>query len=105
MILIAPLLLILSSGAENSSDGLRQAVGQVQRETNGKILSARTVTVGNDQLYRIKVLTDEGKVQTRTIRSVVQTSDPVSAAGRKVKPKPPDETGRPDPPERSDSKE
>lgn len=46
---------------------LQDAVQRVQRETGGRILSAETVRVGRQKLYRVKVLTPEGRVQVITV--------------------------------------
>ena len=46
---------------------LQDAVDRVQRETGGKILSAETVQQGRASVYRIKVLTREGRVQVVTV--------------------------------------
>ena len=51
---------------------LQEAVERVQQETGGKILSAETVRIGRQKMFRIKVLTPDGRVR------VVQ----VPAAGR-----------------------
>lgn len=67
------LVLILAAGLSiaapegNGRDELRAAADEVQRESNGKILSARTVNYGRQRMHRIKVLTDEGRVQVRTV--------------------------------------
>ena len=46
---------------------LQDAVERVQRQTGGRILSAETVRVGRQKLYRVKVLTPEGRVQVITV--------------------------------------
>jgi hypothetical protein len=51
---------------------LQEAVERVQQETGGKILSAETVRIGRQKMFRIKVLTPDGRVR------VVQ----IPAAGR-----------------------
>jgi len=66
------------SGVEFGSDGdtglrvaqngggksLSEAVEQVRRQTNGRILSAQTKVKGNREVHHIKVLTKDGKVRT-----------------------------------------
>jgi hypothetical protein len=42
---------------------LKQAVAKVQRESGGKILSARTMKTAQGDAYRIKVLTPQGRVR------------------------------------------
>ncbi len=42
---------------------LQEAVAQVERETGGKILSAETIRVGRNMIYRIKVLTPDGRIR------------------------------------------
>lgn len=48
------------------SDGmtLSQAIESVRRQTNGRILDARTTVSGNREMHHIKVLTKDGKVRT-----------------------------------------
>jgi hypothetical protein len=48
---------------------LEQAVRQVQHQTQGHILAADTVSRGRTNVYRIKVLTPQGKVQVMQLRS------------------------------------
>lgn len=42
---------------------LQEAVAEVESQTGGKILSAETIRVGRQVIYRIKVLTPEGRIQ------------------------------------------
>jgi len=42
---------------------LEQAVAKVQRETNGRILTAETVTRNGQSVHRIKVLLPNGNVR------------------------------------------
>lgn len=46
---------------------LDQAVEQVRRQYNGRIVSAETRVSGNREIHYIKVLTDDGKVKTVTV--------------------------------------
>lgn len=48
---------------------LEQAVKQVQHQTRGHILAADTVSRGQTSVYRIKVLTPQGKVQVMQLHS------------------------------------
>ncbi len=48
---------------------LEQAVKQVQQKTQGHILAADTVSRGRTSVYRIKVLTPQGKVQVMQLHS------------------------------------
>lgn len=48
---------------------LEQAVKQVQHDTRGHILAADTVSRGRTQVYRIKVLRPDGKVQVMQLHS------------------------------------
>ena len=48
---------------------LEQAVKQVQQNTQGHILAADTVSRGQTSVYRIKVLTPQGKVQVMQLHS------------------------------------
>ena len=42
---------------------LQEAVAEVEAQTGGTILSAETIRVGRQVIYRIKVLTPEGRIQ------------------------------------------
>jgi hypothetical protein len=42
---------------------LQDAVAKVERDTHGKVLSAETKRTGNRAVYRIKVVTPDGRVQ------------------------------------------
>jgi uncharacterized membrane protein YkoI len=42
---------------------LQDAIAKVERDTHGKVLSAETKRTGNRAVYRIKVLTRDGRVQ------------------------------------------
>lgn len=47
---------------------LSEAVEQVRRKTNGRILSAETKVKGNREVHHIKVLTEDGKVKTHKVQ-------------------------------------
>ena len=47
---------------------LDQAVEQVRRQYNGRIVSAETKRSGNREVHHIKVLLDDGKVKTVRIQ-------------------------------------
>lgn len=77
----------MSGFAQSASTAMTmdQAVSQVQRETNGKVLSAEPHRMGRRQEYRIKVLTPEGHVK---VMAVPATSNkrPASASSTKNSP-------------------
>jgi hypothetical protein len=50
--------------AQNDGPSLGEAVEQVRRQYNGRIVSAETRISGNREVHHIKVLTDDGKVKT-----------------------------------------
>ncbi len=52
----------------NGGKSLSDAVAQVRRQTNGKILSAETRVSGNREVHHIKVLTKDGKVKTHKVQ-------------------------------------
>lgn len=56
----APELLVHQNGGLT----LDQAVEQVRRQYNGRIVSAKTTVSGGRETHVIKVLTDDGKVKT-----------------------------------------
>lgn len=57
---VEPRLLV----AQNDGPSLSDAVEQVRRQYNGRIVSAETRVSGNREVHYIKVLTDDGKVKT-----------------------------------------
>lgn len=57
--------------ASGRADNLQDAIAQVQRETGGRVLSADAVPAGAGELYRIKVLTPDGRVRVITKTSRV----------------------------------
>ncbi|MEX2495274.1 MAG: hypothetical protein WD448_04245 [Woeseia sp.] len=50
--------------AQNGGLSLGEAVEQVRRQYNGRIVSAETKISGNREVHHIKVLTSDGKVKT-----------------------------------------
>lgn len=50
--------------AQRNCPTLSEAVEQVRRQYNGRIVSAETRRSGNREVHNIKVLTDDGKVKT-----------------------------------------
>ncbi len=52
----------------NGGKSLGEAVEQVRRQTNGRILSAETKVKGNREVHHIKVLTKDGKVRTHKVQ-------------------------------------
>lgn len=63
-------ILLLNPGspllAREGAANLQEAIAQVQRETGGRVLSADTVATGTREVYRIKVLTPDGRVRVVT---------------------------------------
>jgi len=51
----------VSAGARDLS--LQEAVVQAQHETDGRVLSVQTLNVGKRKVYRIKLLTRDGRVK------------------------------------------
>lgn len=79
-------LVVAPAAAAQRAISLQDAVERVQRETGGKILTAETVRQGRASVYRIKVLTREGRVQVVTV--------PAAGSGRandRTPPAPPDD--------------
>jgi hypothetical protein len=50
--------------AQGNGKTLNEAVEQVRRQYNGRIVSAETKRSGNREVHHIKVLLDDGKVKT-----------------------------------------
>lgn len=65
-LLIVPLLgaaLSVGGMAFAREISMQEAVAQAQREVDGKVLSVQTLNVGKRKIYRIKVLTHDGRVR------------------------------------------
>lgn len=60
-----------SSGASS----LREAVALVEQDTGGQILAAETVSSGNSRIYRIKVLTPDGRVRVVQIKATGESGE------------------------------
>ncbi len=54
--------------AQNDGMSLSDAVEQVRRQTDGRIISAETKTKNGREIHHIKVLTKDGKVKTHKIQ-------------------------------------
>ena len=54
---------LATSAADAREMSVQEAVAKVQQETNGKVLSVQTLTIGKRKVYRIKVLTLDGQVR------------------------------------------
>ncbi len=80
LILISCLLVTVAAQAQNAdregriqiaqNDGmsLSEAVEQVRRQTDGRIVSAETRNNNGREVHHIKVLTKDGKVKTHKIQ-------------------------------------
>jgi uncharacterized membrane protein YkoI len=55
--------LVAGAPAHAAAMSMQEAIAKVERETHGKVLSAETKRTGNRAVYRIKVLTRDGRVQ------------------------------------------
>ena len=56
-------MLLVSGSVAAANLTLQEAVARVERETQGKVLSAETKHNGHQTVYRIKVLTRDGQVR------------------------------------------
>jgi uncharacterized membrane protein YkoI len=54
--------------AQNDGLSLSDAVEQVRRQTDGRIVSAETRTSNGREVHYIKVLTKDGKVKTHKVQ-------------------------------------
>lgn len=66
LILACLLAVAPAAQARDAADSLQHAIELVQQETSGRVLSADTVRAGPRELYRIKVLTPDGRVRVVT---------------------------------------
>jgi uncharacterized membrane protein YkoI len=78
MTLVLRLLFLVCAGgmafmagaqARDRAESLQEAIDEVQRETGGRVLAADIVRAGPRELYRIKVLTPDGRVRVITKQS------------------------------------
>ena len=54
---------VLTTGVLAREVSVQEAVAQAQREGSGKLLSVQTLTVDNRKVYRVKLLTRDGRVR------------------------------------------
>ncbi|MGI9220075.1 MAG: PepSY domain-containing protein [Woeseiaceae bacterium] len=54
--------------AQSNGKSLSEAVEQVRRQTNGRIVSAETKVKNGREVHHIKVLTEDGKVKTHKVQ-------------------------------------
>ncbi|MGI9201483.1 MAG: PepSY domain-containing protein [Woeseiaceae bacterium] len=54
--------------AQANGKSLSEAVEQVRRQTNGRIVSAETKVKNGREVHHIKVLTEDGKVKTHKVQ-------------------------------------
>ena len=54
--------------AQSDGKSLSEAVEQVRRQTNGRIVSAETKVKNGREGHHIKVLTEDGKVKTHKVQ-------------------------------------
>lgn len=73
--LVLALLGAAPAHAQRALD-LRDAVERVQRESGGRILSAETVRIGKQKVYRIKVLTRDGLVKVVLVEAAERELNP-----------------------------
>lgn len=72
-----PLLLIAQRGhADNGGISLDEAVRRARQQYKGKVLSAETIRVDGRKIYRIKILTKNGRV--KRIRIDARTGQTIS---------------------------
>ena len=62
-VLLAGTCLFAAPALRAAALSMQEAIAKVERDTHGKVLSAETKRTGNRAVYRIKVLTRDGRVQ------------------------------------------
>ncbi|MEO8459403.1 MAG: hypothetical protein ABI451_02640 [Dokdonella sp.] len=63
------LLLVAGSvDAETRERSLQEIVQQVEQDTDGKVLSVQTLQRNGHKIYRVKVLTRDGRMQVVQVR-------------------------------------
>lgn len=66
---MAVAIMSLSSFVYAKEITVQQAVEQVQRETDAKVLSVQTLRIGKRKIFRIKILTPSGQVRVLEIKA------------------------------------
>lgn len=75
---------VVHAAPASSQMSLEQAVRQVQHQTHGRILAADTISRGRTNVYRIKVLTPQGKIKVMQLHSDSRSrSDPEASAAER----------------------
>lgn len=81
-LLVLGLIAYAAAGREARADlSLEDVVERVQKEIQGRVLKAEEVTVGKKKLYRIKLLTRDGRVQVLKIAADEKEIRNASPAG------------------------
>lgn len=68
-LIVLPVALAIAHPASAREISVQEAVDQVQRETDGKVLSVQTMERNKRKIYHIKVLTRDGQVKVFQIRA------------------------------------
>lgn len=68
-LIVLPVALSIAHPASAREISVQEAVDQVQRETDGKVLSVQTMERNKRKIYHIKVLTRDGQVKVFQIRA------------------------------------
>lgn len=80
--LVLGLIAFAAIGREARADlSLEDVVERVQKEIQGRVLKAEEVTIGKKKLYRIKLLTRDGRVQVLKIAADEKEIRNASPAG------------------------
>ena len=81
-LLVLGLIAFAALGREARADlSLEDVVERVQKEIQGRVLKAEEVTIGKKKLYRIKLLTRDGRVQVLKIAADEKEIRNASPAG------------------------
>lgn len=81
-VLALGLIAFATAGRDARADlSLEDVVERVQKEIQGRVLKAEEVTIGKKKLYRIKLLTRDGRVQVLKIAADEKEIRNASPAG------------------------
>lgn len=81
-VLALGLIACAAAGRDARADlSLEDVVERVQKEIQGRVLKAEEVTIGKKKLYRIKLLTRDGRVQVLKIAADEKEIRNASPAG------------------------
>jgi len=66
---LLPGVTVAGNQKDNNGFSLDDAVSEIRQQTNGRILSAKTISDDGKRIHQIKVLTKDGRVQRFQVKA------------------------------------